>query len=485
MDPLTIDTGSAKPVFSKARPLYGEKRAQVEAELTKWEAEGIIVRVDDDVQWASPLHAVKKKDGTWRVCGDFRRLNAITKPDKYPLPSLTSFNENMADCIIFSRIDLRRAYHQCPIAENDQIKTTINSTLGLFKFVRSPYGLKNAGVRFQKNIHKILRRYKFAFTYMDDIIVASRNAAEHLKHLRIIFQALANNNILINEGKCEFGRDSLEFLGHMVDKEGIRIPGSRVEAITRFPRPTTVKELERFLGLCAYVHRFVSHASGITAPLHRLRSCKSTKAFQASWTEEHDRAFKDAKLSVASATLLVHPNPKAKVELWTDASDVAAGAVLVQFTKSAWKPIAFWSKTFNTAQQKYSPFDRELMAVSFAVDHFRYVLESQPVVVRTDHKPLVGALNKVTDSSTPLQRRHLNRIAQYIDKIEYCAGKENILADALSRIVLESAQADDVLPEQDSDAEAEEMKLIDPSVFLVSTVWENLVATVNRLPVSL
>ena len=173
MQPLRIDTGNASPVFSKARPLFGEKKIQVEAEIRKWEEEGVIVRVDEEVNWASPLHAVRKKDGTWRVCGDFRRLNAVTKSDKFPLPSVTEFNANMAGCRIFSKLDLRRAYHQVPVAEQDQEKTTINSTLGLFKFVRSPFGVKNAGNNFQRNIIRILRRFKFVFVYLDDVIIGS------------------------------------------------------------------------------------------------------------------------------------------------------------------------------------------------------------------------------------------------------------------------------------------------------------------------
>jgi len=148
------------------------------------------------------------------------------------------------------------------------------------------------------------------------------------------------------------------------------------------------------------------------------------------WTETHDSAFSRAKDAIAAATLLAHPNPKLPMELWTDASDLAAGVVLVQASEKGWQPLAFWSKAFNKCQKNYSPFDRELLALSYAVDHFRFYLESQPIIVRTDHKPLVGALSKASDTATPLQCHHLNRVAPYVTRLEYLSGAENQLADA-------------------------------------------------------
>ena len=460
LTPLSIDTGDAQPVYHKARPLHGEKQKQIEAEILKWESEGIVQRVRNPVAWASPVHAVKKSDGSWRVCGDFRSLNLVTKFDRYPLPSLVSFNAKMAGAKLFSKVDLRRAYHQVLVREEDRHKTTINTTVGLFEFVRMPFGLRNAGAQFQRNIHLILKDFSFLFVYMDDLLIFSNSAAQHLTHLKTLFQRLDEFGIRVNAKKCQFAQEEIEFLGHRVTQEGIEIPTSRVDAIIRYPEPKSRKELERFLGLVAFIHRFVPYISQVTTGLNALRGAKSEKEFVASWQPQHSAAFGKAKEMISSTTMLVHPQTEAKTELWTDASDTAIGSVLVQQIGSEWRPIAWWSKSFNSAQQSYSPFDKELLALSYSVHHFRDYIEGQEVVVRTDHKPLVGALHKTSNVFSPLQRRHLNRIAQYVDDVHHLPGESNILADALSRISLCPAKKNDVLPEHCPDKEVEETQLV-------------------------
>ena len=459
ISPFRIETGDSIPIYFNARPLFGDKKAQIEAELSKWEEEGIIEPVTGPVEWASPLHAVRKSDNSWRVCGDFRALNKVTKADRYPLPSLASFNEEMHGCQVFSKIDLRRAYHQVPVAEQDQMKTVINTTKGLFKFVRMPFGLKNAGACFQRNIHMILKGLTFLFVYMDDVIVASKTTLEHLQHLEVLFGILEKHQILINSKKCEFAKSTLTFLGHVVNSKGIQIPEERVKALRNFPVPKTGKELDKFLGLYAFVHRFVKGASGRAAPLHELKGIKSKKRFCANWTDQHTLAFQEVKDDMARTTLLVHPDKNARKELWTDASDRAAGAVLVQWQENRWQPIAFWSKTFNKSQRKYSPFDRELLALSYSVDHFREWLEGQPVHVCTDHRPIVSALAKRGNKFTPLQRRHLNKVAQYTETLSHRMGKENQVADLMSRIELDDAE---MLPSEDPEKEISEGQLVDP-----------------------
>ena len=431
--PLHIDTGNAVPVASRCRNLHGDKKVAVEAELLKWEKEGIIVRCESE--WASPIHAVKKTDGTWRVCGDFRRLNTVTKSDKYPLPSMKHFNDQLAGSTIFSKIDLRRAYQQVKVDENSQHKTAIITTVGLFKFHRMAFGLKNAGQCFQRNVHELLHDLPFLFVYMDDIIIGSKNLEDHYNHLHELFKRLSETCLVINASNCIFGVTSLNFLGHHVDYKGISIPHERADAITRYPKPTSVEELERFLGIVAYFYRFIHHASGRMAPLYKLKKYRSQKAFTVNWTEKHDRAFGIAKVAVANATMLSHPITGAKTELWCDASNIAVGAVLVQLQKGYWRPLVFWSKQLNKAQMNYSATDRELLAVSYAVDHFRSHIEGQPITVRTDHLPLVGSLKKAADTALPIPRRHLNRIAQFIDEIKHMSGDRNNLADAMSRII--------------------------------------------------
>ena len=461
--PLRIETVDAPPVYHKARPLFGEKREQIESEILSWEAEGIIERVTKPVHWASPVHAVKKSDGSWRVCGDFRSLNLVTKFDRYPLPSLTTFNARMAGSAVFSKVDLKRAYHQVPVHEDDRHKTTINTTCGLFQFRRMPFGLRNAGAQFQRNIHLILKDLEFVFIYMDDLMIFSPSVEKHLEHLDILFRRLAEHGVKINFKKCQFGQSEMEFLGHVVTTKGIQVPDSRVETIVNYPVPRTRKQLESFLGLYAFVHRFIPKASAITAPLNKLRGSKTDKELCASWVSTHDQAFRRAKEKIRRTTLLIHPRSDAHTELWTDASEEAIGAVLVQFVNGKWQPVAWWSKAFNNAQRAYSPFDKELVALSSSIEHFKDYVEGQQVTVRTDHKPLIGALKKTTNTFSPLQRRHFNKVAQYVQDVFHLEGRLNHVADALSRITCHTS-GKNVLPDECAEKEVEETQLISPFV---------------------
>ena len=290
--------------------------------------------------------------------------------------------------------------------------------------------------------------------------------------LRCLFQRLKDTGLLLNRKKCELGRASLTFLGHVVNTHGISIPSERVEGITRFPVPKTPKELERFLGMCAFFNRFVRHASAKMAPLSKLKNITRQKDFEKAWLSEHDVAFSNIRAAMASATLLVHPSPTAQTEIWCDASNIAVGAVLVQLQQGIWRPLSFWSKLLNKAQCGYSATDRELLAVSYAVDKFRSYLEGHPVVGRTDHKALVGSLTKKADTALPIPRRHLL----------YLEGERNGIADALSRIRLQpknsavnsidnradlsTSPLGDTLPQESSPEAAQDEGLVDPT-FLV------------------
>ena len=211
--PLHITT-EGPPVYTPCRKLHGEKKMQVEEQLRQWEVQKVIERCDSN--WASPIHAVMKPDGSWRICGDFRRLNAMTKLDRYPLPALTTFNECLAGCSVFRKIDLRQAFQQVHVDEASQNKTAIITTLGLFKFIRIPYGLKNAAQCFQRNVHQLLSDMPFAhFLHMDDLIVGSKCKEDNFRDLRCLFQRLKDKGLLLNKNKCQLGEPSLTFLGHV------------------------------------------------------------------------------------------------------------------------------------------------------------------------------------------------------------------------------------------------------------------------------
>lgn len=422
------------PVTAKPRRLAPDKHRIAQQEFQRLVDLGIARRSKSC--WASPLHLVPKKDGGWRICGDYRRLNTVTLPDKYPLPFLHDFSSKLHDCTVFSKLDITRAYNNIPIVESDIPKTAITTPFGLFEFLRLGFGFRNAGQTYQRFMDDLLGDLDYCYTYVDDILVASKTRSEHIQHIETVLERLQHCGIKIHLEKCVIGADRLNFLGHEISADGTSPLPAKVQAIIDFPRPETQAELGRFIGMFTYYHRFIQHASEILRPLHHAHTARGKRSKQlVNWSPELETAFKKAKTALAECAKLQHPNPKLPLSLQVDASGTSIGAVLQHYTDGSWAPLSFFSRTLTSAESRYSVFGRELLAAYNSVSHFRHALEGREFIIYTDHRPLTSALQSSSATRSDREARHLDFISQFTSDIRYVPGSQNSVADALSRTV--------------------------------------------------
>ncbi|BHF77222.1 hypothetical protein SprV_0502032600 [Sparganum proliferum] len=293
-----------------------------------------------------------------------------------------------------------------------------------------PFGLCNASQTFQRFVDRVLRGLPFVYAYIDDILVASSTAEEHMEHLATVFDRLQQFGVVLNPSKCAFGVSSLEFLGHLVDSHGIRPLPSKVAAIRDFPPPISKRQLQRFLGMVNFYRQFLPNCADTILPLTSLLS-GSKRTFEL--TPAALTSFEQVKALLADATLLTHFHADAPISLMVDASNVAVGAVLQQSLPDSTAPLAFFSKKLSKVETRYSTFGRELLAAYLAVRNFRHLLEGREFTIFTDHKPLTFAIHSRSDKLSPREIRHLDYISQFTSDIRHIDGSRNEVADALSR----------------------------------------------------
>ena len=407
-----------------------EKKAMQEY-ITESLASGIICPSKSPV--AAGFFFVGKKDGSLRPCIDYRQLNNITVKNKYPLPLLSSSFEPLASATVFTKLDLRNAYHLVRIKEGDEWKTAFNTHLGHFEYRVMPFGLTNAPAVFQALVNDVLRDMLdvFVVVYLDDILVFSRTLHEHQQHVRLVLQRLLENRLFVKAEKCEFHASSVGFLGYVIEEGHVKADTGKVKAVEEWPQPTTRTELRQFLGFAGFYRRFIRDFSKVAAPLHALTS--TLHPFK--WTPEADVAFKALKATFTTAPVLVHPNPDEPFVVEVDASDSGIGAVLSQRSgkDNLLHPCAFFSRRLSSAERNYDAGNRELLAVHDALAEWRHWLEGakHQFLVLTDHRNLthIRAARRLNDR----QARWAQFFSRFDYTLSYRPGSRNTKADALSR----------------------------------------------------
>lgn len=426
----------AIPRFFKARPIPYALKEKVENELDRLQHEGIIEPVQFS-EWAAPIVPVCKANGQIRICGDYKvTINRSVVEDKYPLPRVNDLYASLAGGETFSKLDLRHAYLQLPLDEGSREYVTINTHKGLFRYTRLPYGISVAPSIFQRALECVLADIPRVCIFLDDILVTGKTREEHVANLRWVLRRLDEAGLKLNNDKCEFFNQSVVYLGHKIDRDGLHPTDDKVRAIRDAPSPTNVKELRSWLGLLNYYGRFLRNLSTTLAPLHVLLR-KETKWC---WGNEQASAFEAAKQLLQSDSLLVHFDPDKPLLLACDASPYGVGAVLShQMEDGSERPIAFASRSLSPAEINYSQLDKEGLSLVFGVTKFHQYLYGMKFVLITDHRPLIGLFNEQRpippQASGRLQRWALT-LAGYAYIIRHRSGDAHGNCDALSRLPL-------------------------------------------------
>jgi hypothetical protein len=338
---------------------------------------------------AASLLFAGKKDGSYRPCADYRGLNSGTIPNRYPIPLISEILNRLGQAVVFTKLDLRNAYHLIRIKEGHEWMTAFRTRFGLFEYLVLPFGLSNGPATFQAYIDQCLREFidVFVIVYLDDILIYSREEHLHTNHVSKVLEQLDKHGLFCKLEKCEFDVKEVEFLGYIVSQEGIRMDETRVATIQRWPVPGTARETLAFLGFCNFYRRFIHQYSLVALGMTTLLKGKQ----QFKWTEGATIAFEDLKDKFKGAPILVHFSPKLKRWLECDASVFALAGIISQKQEDHHlHPIAFYSRKFIPAEINYSTFDQELLAIVESVKHWRHFLEGaqEKITIISDHNNL-------------------------------------------------------------------------------------------------
>ena len=383
-------------------------------------------------EWASPSLLVPKPDGSNRFVTDYRKVNAVTKTDPFPIPRIDSCIEKVGNSVYMTKLDLLKGYWQCGLTVRAKEVSAFVTPRGLYQYKRMPFGMKNSGSTFQRLVNRVIQHLENCEGYVDDLIMYHENWEDHMCGLRKLFERLREANLTVNLVKSEFGKATVQYLGHVVGQGRICPVSAKVEAIVDFLSPTGKKGIQRFLGMAGYYRKYCKNFSSVVSPLTDL--LKKDAKFK--WSDECEQAFCAVKKMLSSSPVLVMPRFDTQFKLMVDASDIGAGAVLLQEQPNGVEhPIAYYSKKFNKHEKNYSTIEKEGLALIIALQHFEVYLNPniEPVLVLTDHNPLVF-INRVKYQNRRILRWSLI-LQEYDLIIQHVSGKDNVISDLICFII--------------------------------------------------
>lgn len=448
---------SSPPIKQRYYPVSPFIQAQIDLQLKQLLVDDVIEKSTSP--WSSPIVLVKKKDGAYRFCVDYRKLNQVTERDAYPLPYISATLDKLRNAQYLSSLDIKSAYFQVPLLESSRPLTAFTvPNRGLYQFKRLPMGLANSPATFQRLIDRVIGPdlEPHCFVYLDDIVVVTSTFDEHIQVLSEVFRRLISAGLTVAQDKCRFCRSELRFLGYIVDSSGLHVDPEKVSAILNIPSPSNVTEVRRFLGMASWYRRFLPNFSTLIAPLSNL--LRKNRKFQ--WDSVCEEAFQSAKEHLIKAPVLSCPDFTLPFVIQTDASGYGIGAVLTQQIGDNEKVICYLSRSLNKNERNYSTTERECLAVLWAIEKLRPYVEGSKFTVVTDHYSLVW-LNRLQSPAGRLARWAV-KLQQYDYEIIHRKGREHVVPDALSRSVpiVDFLQAPSVEP-----ADANELKVSDDCWF--------------------
>lgn len=426
-----IDTGDAKPIKQRMRRVPLGFAHEEDGHLEKMLQCGVIEPSTSD--WASPPVLVRKKDGSVRWCIDYRALNNVTQKDAFPLPLISECLDTLSGTEFLSTLDLASGYWQIEMDEADRHKTAFLTKHGLYQHTRMGFGLCNAPATFQRAIQLVLRgmNWREVLAYIDDVVVVGKSFEDHLRNLREVLTRFRLNNLKLKPRKCHLFQPEVTFLGKLVNRDGISLNPDNIAAVREWKVPTTVTEVEAFLGFVNYHREHIQGYAEMAAPLYQLTGSKGRQS-TFSWSEEHQQAFDKLRDAMTSAPVLSFPAPEGQFILDTDASDRAVGAELLQIQDGVEKPIAYGSYVLTPAQRRYCTTRKELLAIIRFTRQFRHYLLGRRFVLRTDHSSLAWLMGfKNIEGQLA---RWLEELSSYDMVVQHRPGVKHADADGLSRI---------------------------------------------------